>query len=410
MSAGARLSRISVVAVAVSAAFVVVAGARQSGGESAPPAKPPTSAVTPAPQDTPATPADRPLIVGYLFPGERAMAADEIDAAKLTHVIHAFANIREGEMVEGFARDAENLRTLTTLRRAHPHLKVLVAVGGWTWSKGFSDMALTAERRARFVESAVALARRHDLDGIDVDWEYPGLRGDDNPHRPEDREHFTALLAELRQALDRDGEARGRRLLLTIAAGAFPEFLANVEPEKLQHSLDFVNLMTYDFRVPDADPIAGHHANLFAHPDDPRQLSADRAVRDFVRAGFPARQLVLGVPFYGRAWTAIEGDGPGLYRLGSPMKPRLDTSPAALDALLAGGAGWTREWDDTAQAPYLWNPATRSFVSIDDERSLRVKSRYVREQGLAGVMFWQYFADRTGRLLSVLHRELHGGR
>ena len=117
-------------------------------------------------------------IIGYVFPRERELQPSEIDAAKLTHVNYAFANLKNGLLVEGFAKDAFNLRVLTGLRQANPDLRILVSVGGWTWSKGFSDMALTAEGRRRFCESAVAYVRRHDLDGVDVDWEYPGLPGD----------------------------------------------------------------------------------------------------------------------------------------------------------------------------------------------------------------------------------------
>ena len=56
-----------------------------------------------------------------------------------------------------------------------------------------------------------------------------------------------------------------------------------------------------------------------------------------------------------------------------------------------------RRWDAQAQAPFLWNAEKRIFISYDDPESLRVKSRYVLERGLAGVMFWEYYADRPGR-------------
>lgn len=348
-----------------------------------------------------------PAIIAYVFPRGRPIVSDEIAAHKLTHINYAFANIKDGEMVEGSPRDTDNLRALASLRPKAPHLRLLVSVGGWTWSKGFSDMALTAESRRRFVDSAIAFARRHDLDGLDVDWEYPGLPGDANPHRPEDRENFTSLMAELRSALDREGAARERHLLLTIAAGAFPNYLKHTEMDKVWRSLDFVNLMTYDFYVPGGGSIAGHHANLYVHPDDPKQLSADRAVRDFRAAGVPADRMVLGVPFYGRAWGDVAGNGP--YQPGKPVQPRLDTSPIGVDKLLAEGNGWARHWDAIAQAPFLWNPTQRIFVSLDDVESLALKARYVREQGLGGVMFWEYYADPSGRLLDALHRALRGG-
>jgi GH18 family chitinase len=348
----------------------------------------------------------RPAVIAYVFPRDRVLEPHAIRAEKLTHVNYAFANVVGGKVVEGSPHDAYNLKVLTGLRQYHPHLKVLVSVGGWTWSKGFSDAALTEKSRRVFVASAVGLVRRHDLDGFDVDWEYPGLPGDDNPHRPEDKQNFTALMAGLRQALDREGARTGRRLLLTFAAGASRDFIDHTEMAKVQAVVDFVNLMTYDFRVASPGEPAGHHANLHPSPADPRQVSADGAVADFLAAGVPPSKLVLGVPFYGRAWEGVESPD-RLYREGRPPAQRLESSHSALAALV-GREGWERRWDESAQVPYLWNEAKRTFVTYEDEESLRLKGRYVREKGLGGVMFWEYHADRSGALLDTLDAALRG--
>jgi chitinase len=350
------------------------------------------------------------VIIAYVFAKDDVIDPKSIAAEKLTHINYAFANIVDGRVVEGFKNDAENYRRLAALRRRHPHLKILVSVGGWTWSGGFSDAALTPQSRQRFVESAVDFVRRHDLDGFDVDWEYPGQPGYGNTHRPEDKQNFTALMAELRVALDKKAP-RGRRYLLTFAAGASTRFLEKTEMDKVQASVDFVNLMTYDFREAEGDPLAGHHSNLYPHPADTDQQSADRAVREFLAAGVPPAKLVLGVPFYGRAWAEVEGteaDG-GLYRPGKAPKERLDTHYPSLAALI-GRDGWERRWDGVSQAPYLWNAGKKVFVSYDDPESLRIKSRYVLERGLGGVMFWEYYADASGALLGTLFKELRGRR
>jgi chitinase len=348
----------------------------------------------------------RPVVIGYLFPQDSLLDPAQIAADKLTHINYAFANVRDGQVIEGFSRDAENFKVLAAMRRSHPHLKLLVSVGGWTWSKGFSDAALTPERRQRFVESAVAFVRRHDLDGFDVDWEYPGLPGDGNTHRPEDKANFTALMAQLRAALDRDAAARGRSALLTFAAGAFPAFIDHTEMEKVQASVDYVNLMTYDFRVASVDRIAGHHANLYDHPGDDKQRSADRAVREFLAAGVPAAKLVMGVPFYGRGWRDVSPVADGLYQKGTAVEG-MNLAYGRLAAELVGRDGFLRRWDAVAQAPFLWNADKRIFITYDDAESLRLKAAYVRAKGLGGVMFWQYNEDPSGILLDALHTTLN---
>jgi chitinase len=292
------------------------------------------------------------------------------------------------------------------MRRQHPHLRILISVGGWTWSGNFSDAALTADSRRRFVDSAIAFVTRHDIDGVDIDWEYPGLRGNGNVHRPEDRENFTALMTELRQALDAEGRVRSRSYLLTFAAGASPDFLAHTEMDKVQAVVDFVNLMTYDFRT--SDPIAGHHANLYTHPADTKQRSVDSAVREFLSAGVPPAKIVVGVPFYGRAWANIQGEGTGPYQPGSRPTERLATQYGQMSATLIDRAGFARMWDSQAQAPYLWNKDTRTFISYDDPESLRLKSAYIRDKMLGGAMFWEYSNDKTGVLLDTLFTSLRG--
>lgn len=341
----------------------------------------------------------RPVIVGYVFPHDGPLQAGAIAGAKLTHVNYAFALLRDGRVVEGGSDDAANLRVLTAARRDAPGLRVLVSVGGWLGSKGFSAAARTPAARARLVASAVEFVRRHDLDGLDIDWEYPGLPGAGNPHGPGDRAAFSALLADLRSAFDRDGKERGRTLLLTIAAGASAEYLAQTDMARAQASLDLVNLMTYDFRVAESGDKAGHHANLRVAPADPQAVSAEGVVKAFLAAGVPAGKLVLGVPFYGRAWTGLDSLA-DLYRKGRAARG-LDTSYGGLSKMV-GRDGWERGWDEAAQAPYLWNAARHTFVTYEDPESLGRKCRFVREQGLAGVMFWEYHADPAGALLDAL--------
>ena len=189
-------------------------------------------------------------------------------------------------------------------------------------------MALTSESRRRFVDSAVEFVRRHNLDGVDIDWEYPGLPGIGNPYRPEDKQNFTALMTELRAALDKEGAAQKSAVIwLTFAAGAnVPEFLDHTEMDKVQAVVDFVNLMTYDFREAETDSLAGHHSNLYSNPADDKQLSADRAVRDYLAAGVPPGKIVVGVPFYGHVWAEVKPAATGFISRASPRRKRIDAS------------------------------------------------------------------------------------
>jgi chitinase len=346
-----------------------------------------------------------PVIIAYVFPKDQLIDPAAIAADKLTHINYAFGNVRKGRVALGFKRDAENFRVLGGLRRAHPHLKILVSVGGWTWSGAFSDAALTPKSRKRFVDSAVAFVLRHDLDGVDIDWEYPGLPGNGNTHRPEDKANFTALMSDLRDALDKAGTPSGRHYFLTFAAGADTDFLQHTEMDKVQASVDFVNLMTYDFREAGGDSEAGHHANLFPSPGDPRHISADRSVNEFLAAGVPAAKLVLGVPFYGRAWGDVKPENDGLFQPGKAPRTHIETHYGSLASIVDRG-GFVRHWDSAAQAPFLWNAEKRIFISYEDPESLRAKSRYVLERHLAGAMFWEYYADPTGALLGTLSTEL----
>ena len=198
-------------------------------------------------------------IIGYIYSPNRPIVASDVAAEKLTHINYAFANIKDGLMVEGYAGDPENFRILNSLKERNPKLKILVSVGGWTWSGGFSDMALTPESRTRFIDSAVAFLERHRLDGLDVDWEYPGQKGLNNTNRPEDKVNCTAFLAEARAALDKAGKTTGKRYLLTMATGTNNSWLEHTEMDKVQASLDFVNLMTYDM-AGDWDPVTAHHS------------------------------------------------------------------------------------------------------------------------------------------------------
>lgn len=347
----------------------------------------------PAPEADPAAPY---RLVAYVYGGSPEAIA-RISAERLTHVNYAFANLTpEGEVVLEEDRDAANLAALVALRDRNPGLKVLLAVGGWGWSDHFSDVAFTEAGRARFAETALALVRTHRLDGVDVDWEYPGQPGAGNPHRPEDRETFTLLLAETRAALDAASEADGRLddpYQLTIAAAAGQRFLDHTDMAAVQRSLDFVNLMTYDFYGSWSER-TGHHAAL--HASAPGEPSASGAVELILAAGVPAEKVVLGAAFYGYRWEGVTPEAGGLGQTFTG-----DADALGHGELVALDDAFERRWDPEAGASWLWNADTRTFISYEDTASVRRKAEYVAARGLGGLMWWQHLHDPDEALLDV---------
>jgi chitinase len=263
--------------------------------------------------------AAKPMVVGYVFTQDAALVPGQIDAQKLTRVNYAFANIKDGRMVTGFKLDAENFAFLTGLRKENPSFTVLVSVGGWLWSTNFSDISLTAQSRGLFIQSVMDFLRRYDLDGLDIDWEYPGMEGAGNRFRSEDRQNFTLLVKELRKQFDQETARSHRRLYLTIAAGASSDYLAHTEMAKVAKYVDTVNLMAYDYVEPGSDPLTGHHAPLFTNPADVRNYSGDASVREFEQAGVPAEKILLGLPFYGHVWGEVADHNHGLMQAGQAV-------------------------------------------------------------------------------------------
>jgi chitinase len=350
------------------------------------------------------TPAPQKEIIAYIFPKDRIIAPGEVAAGKVTRINYAFANLQNGVIVEGFAHDAENFAALNSLKKENPKLTVLVSIGGWTWSGNFSDMALTKQSRSLFIESAVKFVQRYNLDGLDIDWEYPGMTGNNNRFRPEDKQNYTLLLKELRERFNHEEKKLHRPLVTSIATGASTDFLEHTEMAKVQRYVDTVNLMSYDYYVPVWDKTTGHHAPLFTNPADPKKISADRTVHEYESAGVPASKIVLGVPFYGKAWANVSATEHGLFQAGTEA-PNTYLPYSILANMQNGGYG--RYWDPAASAPFLYNPDAHIFISYEDSESLAAKCKYVLGHKLAGIMFWEYSSDPAGTLLQSIDTGLH---
>lgn len=348
-------------------------------------------------------------IIGYVLGGNSNVALPA-DTTRLTHINYAFANVTpQGEVILENEYDSTYIAKLTDLREHQPHLKILLSIGGWVWSDYFSDAALTDSSRNRFASSAGSLLEKHRLDGLDIDWEYPGQPGEDNIYRAEDRENFTLLLQTLREHLDslsaQDNRPGDDSYLLTIAAGTNDQYLEHTDMTAVQKHLDFVNLMTYDFHGPWTDH-TGHHANFNAPAGISDESSATSSVERFIDAGVPKHKIVIGVPFYGRGWTGVDTTNNGLYQ--SYSKSHGSYSYDSLSNHYINRNGFTRYWDSTAMAPFLWHADSTTFITYEDEESLLHKAEYIKSNGLRGFMYWEHSHNHDEALLKVIDTNLNG--
>ena len=364
-------------------------------------------------------------LVGYYASWDvynRAFFLSRVRGEKITHINYAFSNISpEGECIHGDI-DADtirffggnksvngetdpidglrgNFRQLMLLKEKYPELKVLISIGGWTWSEHFSDAALTETSRVRFVQSCLDLylvRYGEAFDGVDIDWEYP-VSGGLYPGRPEDTHNLTLLLQEFRSQMDALQKTTGRPYLLTLAGPAAPDTIGNFELGEIQNTLDWINLMTYDFHVA-SEPETGLLSPLYGSPRDPDPVSrdsynADAAVKAYLAAGVPAKKIVLGIPFYGRAWKDTLGNG--LFEpAGGPAMGQDEPGYMSYTEIVQGPLKtYQRYWEENAKVPWLHDMDDGVFISYEDAESIGWKVQYIRDKGLGGAMVWELGLD-----------------
>jgi chitinase len=342
----------------------------------------------------------KPVIIGYVGGFRGLIATDSIDVWRLSHINYAFVDIKDNSAwLHNETTDTVNLRKLSELKRINPDLKILISIGGWTWSKNFSDATLTDTSTRSFALSAVDIVSKYNLDGVDIDWEYPGMMGDSNIYRPEDKQHYTFLFKELREGLDSLSLITNMKYYVTTAVGGSQSYIDHTEMDKVQQYTDYINIMSYDY-AGSWDSVSGHHTNLYVSSGDSDQYSAHRSIQAFIAAGVPAAKIVIGMAFYGKGWQMESTDNNGLYR--KALKSARGGGFTYLKDSLVNKNGYKEYWDAAAKAPYLFSAEKKIFISYDNERSVKAKCKYVKQHHLGGAMFWEYNSDKKEYLLKII--------
>lgn len=353
-------------------------------------------------------------------------------AAKLTHINYAFgpvtadglcvsadpnadwgAQFSAANSVDGVADVpgqplSGNLNQIAELKKKNPKLRVLISLGGWTGSAYFSDAALTDASRQKLVSSCVDLwikgnlpglpagAAAGILDGIDLDWEWPGSDGNaGNIIRPEDKQNFTLLTAEFRRQLDALSRKTRKHYDLTAFLPAAPaKIAAGFEGDKIFKYLDFATVQGYDFHGT-WEPKTNQQSSILVPrgaPDNP-DFSVDGAINAWIKAGAPKRELVLGVPYYSQGWTGVTGGGNGLFAPAAGPAPGKFAAGTEDYKVLKNLPGFKVHRDLRAGHAWLFDGTT--FWTYDDPAQMLQKSLYIRAKGLGGAMMWSLDGDDT---------------
>jgi chitinase len=356
-------------------------------------------------------------------------------ASKLTEINYAFSSVSAdglctsgdswadyqrpfsaAEAVDGAADTATqalagNFNQLRELKAKYPKLKIVMSIGGWSWSGQYSQLASTAAGRQAFVNSCVDQyldgnipglapgAAKGIFDGLDIDWEYPNEPGDDNPYGPQDTADFTSLLQTFRGAEDQAGAANGEKYVLT--ADVSPNQYAAARQLQLapaSKSLDWYNLMTVDFHGAWENQ-TDFSSNLLPDPKGPQasndKFSIVQSVQYYEQHGVPANKIALEIPYYAHAWTGVADVDNGLYQ---PATAAASTDQAAYNVIVSEPG--TGHFDPATASIWKYDPASQTFYTYDNPQTIAAKGLYVDLAGLRGASVWSLDGDTSSGALT----------
>ncbi|HHV74959.1 MAG TPA: glycoside hydrolase [Thermoanaerobacterium sp.] len=301
----------------------------------------------------------------------------------------------------------------------YPNVKVIVSVGGWTRGENFHAMASSYDNRKIFIDSVISFLKQYPfIDGIDIDWEYPGINRPKDPNDqydrgcpggPEDKENFTALLREIREAYNANGMSNK---LLTVAVSAGYDKVDLTQPDVYSQYVNWLNVMTYDMHGA-WDSITNHQSPIYPNPVDPSPTSPidikNKYNTDFIMKYLrdtykvPASKLNVGCPFYSRGWKNVDANtgtnglfasasGAPVGNLDDPNNPGGQNSYKQMK-VLEGTAGYAKYRDSYSLVPWLYNKSLGVMYTYEDETSAAARCDYVINNGFGGIVVWEISND-----------------
>ncbi|KAI8084794.1 glycoside hydrolase superfamily [Halteromyces radiatus] len=340
--------------------------------------------------------------------------------SKLDHVYYAFGIPDKTGALGSF--DTAQLKNVVS--EAHSNNKTIsLSVGGWTGSLHFSTLVRTSASRDAFAAILEKAVADYNLDGIDIDWEYPNSPNGVacNSINSADTDNFLSLMKNLRQRL-------GDNKLITAAVATAPFFDSSQSPSSYLDSswgttVDYLNIMVYDLAGM-WNPTTSSNSALKNGGDEG---SVDQAIQQWTDAGFPGNKLVVGCPFYGylaavsqpvtassenvpfSGKTQIQGDQydekgadpcPGAT---ATYSGEYQYRSIVADGIQNNQSSWTTFWDDKTSTPYAYNSAKKTMLTFDNPASLKLKASYVVQNKLGGLMLWSLeMDDANNSLLSAM--------
>ncbi|MBO6157678.1 MAG: hypothetical protein J6P72_00290 [Firmicutes bacterium] len=313
--------------------------------------------------------------IGTAFP-DHEMTLDGI-----THINYGFVFLRNDGL---YIRRPECLRYMSRICK-EKGIKLLCSLQQWGGQK-FDERSRSEALRRKNARMVREIVDEYELDGVDVDWEYPGLNlGKNEPIQDFKDEYYIQFMQALRDELPDK--------LLTIAHGCETRHWIHTDFAALHPLLDFINLMGYDFNWSFLGE--AHHSNLYPGScgKGSEAYSVDRAVKHYMSLGVPAEKIHIGVPYYGY----VAGGGPeGFLRFDQ------------IEALLRDDPRYARQFDEKAGQSYVTKDGAFE-IAYDDERTLTLKCDYIKANGLGGLMNWTYNHDPLGQARQIVKKQLLEG-
>lgn len=341
-------------------------------------------------------------IVGYYMGWSRykGLALENINTSKITHLNYAFANITD-DLNIAFAdesNDLQNFESLRNLKNNNKNLRTLISIGGWDYSKYFSDAALNENNREVFAQNCLNFILKHGFDGVDIDWEYPVSGGlSTNVYRVEDKQNYTLLLKTIRAKLNEQKSRDGRNYYLTATGGTGSWYLNKIEGTKVTSCIDFIFVMAYDLNGPWSE-YANFNAPLYNRLDFPVPGGdVSNGVNAYLNAGVSASKIVLGLPFYGYSYAVVNSENNGI---GSKFSGASSITYDNVVANYLNNSIYTSFFDEVAKVPYIFGNGT--FISYENERSISEKATFAKNQGFSGAGAWEISFDRNAKLMSAI--------